>query len=495
MKTFNFFDTKYLFLLFFIQLGISSNAAVISGQVWIDINNNGIKEPLETLITNETVELYSTVFGFQTNTTTDSNGQYSFDNLGTGTYYVKISTTFNNLTQYNVGNDDSIDNDFSCLGTTVNIFVSDVFDATDVDAGLGNGLCSYCYNGAPFFSCPADVTLQDCTVDANDFSLTGEPIFYSNCNVSIQYIDEFIPNCPPEIERYFYIIDMDGNFYSCVQNITFAADNISPVMTCPSTLLLEVTQSCDIFTTIIGPTAVDNCSNFVPITYEINDISGNILESGIGSTINTEFTIGTYVINWTATDDCGNQSFCTQNIYVIDQIAPNIIATNLTFLLSPFEPTTILADDFNIATTDNCGPFTLWLQCPSLGSTQTDTLPPTAGASCTFHCSELEDIEVDLWAIDQSGNASYVTVTLSKVSNGDCCPEDHYFYNPVPNATYQVWDQIDASNKIETTQNVTYDAANYIQLNPSFEVALGADFEAKIGGCTISPKPETINSQ
>ncbi len=63
-------------------------------------------------------------------------------------------------------------------------------------------------------------------------------------------------------------------------------------------------------------------------------------------------------------------------------------------------------------------------------------------------------------------------------------------------ATILVGNTITADNVVNNGSNVTYDAGNYIDLHPHFEVKQGAEFHAKIQGCTpfAGQDPTKINT-
>ena len=85
----------------------------ISGQAWIDSNQDGQKGSDEEKLSNvivmlideNTGEIVKNDLGGDLTTQTDSNGQYSFGNLSTGRYMVlfKYDTTKYMITEYKKG--------------------------------------------------------------------------------------------------------------------------------------------------------------------------------------------------------------------------------------------------------------------------------------------------------------------------------------------------------------------------------------------------------
>jgi len=69
---------------------IATTIGAISGEVFVDGNINRIREPLETGIANVRIVLRNANHELITETTTDSDGYYVFDNLETATYQIQI---------------------------------------------------------------------------------------------------------------------------------------------------------------------------------------------------------------------------------------------------------------------------------------------------------------------------------------------------------------------------------------------------------------------
>ena len=106
--------------------------------VWHDINGNGIQEFGEEGISNITVNLFSSNGIFIRSEETDSSGNYLFDNIPNGNYYLgfDIPEEYNITIPY-VGNSDS-NSDISNVygyGTTELVQVSGT-DRVDIDLGL-----------------------------------------------------------------------------------------------------------------------------------------------------------------------------------------------------------------------------------------------------------------------------------------------------------------------------------------------------------------------
>ena len=108
----------------------------------------------------------------------------------------------------------------------------------------------------------------------------------------------------------FTVTDSCGNAHTDVQTIT-VKDTTPPVL---SGVPTDIAISCEAIPAPPIVTALDNCEGAIDVDY---------FEEQIGSDITC---LNNYVIvrSWTATDGCGNTATKTQNITLIDNIAPVI---------------------------------------------------------------------------------------------------------------------------------------------------------------------------
>ena len=125
-------------------------------------------------------------------------------------------------------------------------------------------------------NCPADVTIE-CDA-ASDTAHTGSMTATDNCSVTVTYKDDVAPGCYTTITRTWTATDPCGNTAVCVQHIV-KRDRTAPVINCPTTG---------------DATATDNCSATQNIRIYSRD----------DGTTRT----------WTAIDESGNMSTCTQTI-------------------------------------------------------------------------------------------------------------------------------------------------------------------------------------
>jgi len=107
----------------------------IAGTVWEDLNGDGIQNDGATGIFGVTVNLDGAA---SLSTTTDVNGDYTFEDLAPGNYFVTFVLTGDyNFTAEGLGGDETIDSDADeSTGETVTMTLAVAEAITDVDAGF-----------------------------------------------------------------------------------------------------------------------------------------------------------------------------------------------------------------------------------------------------------------------------------------------------------------------------------------------------------------------
>jgi len=112
----------------------------VNGRVWNDTNGNGIQDTGEGGVANITVVLYdSDGLSVINRTTTDSEGEYSINNIVAGSYLLGFSNlpTDYLFTSQDVGDNDTVDSDVDSSGRTETFTFGDDEQTTLVyDAGI-----------------------------------------------------------------------------------------------------------------------------------------------------------------------------------------------------------------------------------------------------------------------------------------------------------------------------------------------------------------------
>ncbi|MBK6545823.1 MAG: HYR domain-containing protein [Saprospiraceae bacterium] len=165
----------------------------------------------------------------------------------------------------------------------------------------------------PIIICRSSIIYLDISGEA---ILNADSILASvndNCGVLSYNADQLLFNCndPDTSLVTLLAIDSCGNTASCIAQV-FVVDSVSPIIICPSDIVLFASPgNCKvIFNYAI--TASDNCGDF---TITQTDLTG--FESG------SYFPEGPTQLSYLATDSTGNTSACSFNISVIPDLSSN----------------------------------------------------------------------------------------------------------------------------------------------------------------------------
>jgi hypothetical protein len=209
-------------------------------------------------------------------------------------------------------------------------------------------------------------------------------------------------SCPETITRTYKAQDACGNAAFATQTIT-VDDTIAPSLTCPSALAVQCMGA------VPNPNPAlcvvsDNCDP-TPTVVFVSDVPNG---SGCPMTITRTYK---------ATDDCGNETFCTQTITVNDQTPPQITcpgAVSLECVGDVPQPNPALC-----TVTDNCdpNPTVIWVSDVPVGScpmTITRTYRATDNCGNQATCQQI--ITVDDQTLPQLvGCPANVTVSCENI--------------------------------------------------------------------------------
>lgn len=120
-------------------------------------------------------------------------------------------------------------------------------------------------------------------------------------------------SCPAMITQTWEATDACGKRAMCSQTVT-VVDNVAPVITCAS----NQTVQCNTMWNFGTPAASDNCTAPSDLFYNVISTTTNF---GCGETY-----VATQV--WQVQDLCGNTSYCTQRVAVVDMVAPMILCAS-----------------------------------------------------------------------------------------------------------------------------------------------------------------------
>ncbi len=300
-----------------------------------------------------------------------------------------------------------------------------------------------CMQG-PNLICPADYT--HCPgVNNSDPKMTGLPIAFPsgpNCGTPIvTFTDEVISTtaCGEEtIERTWTATDdSDPSFVTtCVQIISFVDDNNPVLSDCPTDQSLSSIDGDCVNASWTPPTATDACTS-VTVTGDYN--SGHC------------FPIGSTIVTYTATDECGNTSTCNFTIVVIDNSCdqPPVITCPNLYNGCPGD----------ITQPSNTGSATATAGGANCG---TPTITFDDHVISTNACGETE-IERTWTATDpnNSGLTASCTQTIILIDNTDpvmtACPSDIFVDSNDGNCVTVNWTAPSASDNcgsVDLTSNI-----------------------------------------
>ena len=325
------------------------------------------------------------------------------------------------------------------------------FEAEDeCENVMGGFTCRYIIKDdtKPTATCPMDMEFE-CLEDIpapNPAALNAD----DNCTeATVDFISDISNGqiCPETVTRTYVISDECGNSITCTQKFLIH-DMTPPSLTCPDDMMVDCMEDVPEPNTELLE-AADNCEGDLFLNFEGDEVRDE-------ECANRKTIVRTYSVM----DLCENVTYCTQYIYVDDQIAPSITCPeDLEIECSdPFpEPNVQL-----VLAWDNCeaGYVVTWVGDESDGLTCPETITRTYratdacgnSASCTqkiiiddtqdpyLVCPETQygtcDIsEVPAYAdfdefyndggnYDDNCEIDMSSFTLvSEVSDGETCPE------------------------------------------------------------------------
>ncbi len=270
-------------------------------------------------------------------------------------------------------------------------------------------------------------------VDGKD--LTNIP---SHCNIIATYTDLVLPLCGggTKIIRTWTVFDWCvPEVREFVQSIILM-DRTGPVLTCSEDLTVGTSVwYCSADVIIPKPVAVDACSDITAfqLFYEL----GVVIPIGNIFRVN-DLLVGTHTFRWIVTDECGNESTCSFDITVIDNVPPVVACKqHLIVGLTSDRPngiTLVSAEVFDDGSFDNCSPVSFrarrmdscidfnWTTggacvddipggIPAFDAADAGTVP---GICVPFSCCDIGagPIMIELEVTDAASNVNYCMVEV-----------------------------------------------------------------------------------
>ncbi|NOR86785.1 MAG: HYR domain-containing protein, partial [Bacteroidales bacterium] len=202
-----------------------------------------------------------------------------------------------------------------------------------------------------------------------------------------------------------YVQDSNGNTGSCTTTIT-VEDNILPIAVCQDIgVNLDASGQVTIAASDLDDGSTDNCD----LTFSASQLLFDCSDLGPNS------------VTLTATDQGGNTDFCIATVTVSDIDSPVALCQDITVELDASGAATIVAEDLDDGSTDNCS--------MNFSASQT-----------SFDCSDIGDVTVTLTVTDDGSNTDFCIATVTVEDNID----------PTP-VCQDVVIQLDASGNASTT--------------------------------------------
>ena len=151
--------------------------------------------------------------------------------------------------------------------------------------------------------------------------------------------------------------------------------------------------------------------------------------SGYNNIINVTLPYGKdFIANWMVIDRCGNQTFKSQNIKVIDAKTPAIQCLNKNAELATSNGTgmvTVKVTDVVQGFSDNCTANSYLndkLVIVKSSANPTNTYPSVSSTSVTYNCGDVGKKNLlQIWTVDEAGNANFCISEINVQDNLNAC--------------------------------------------------------------------------
>lgn len=322
---------------------------------------------------------------------------------------------------------------------------------------------------------PADTTFSCDSFPGSDPSITGVPTWndiplYPDrgvCEINIDYTDDTIDICPAsyKIIREWLIYDWclpsNGGNPRLSYQVIKVADETGPELYCPDDYVQVDTVPSDVYNCtgtlllpepiVLGPGETVQDSSLIYVTSECSEVSYSVrhlpatspddctpdrtlvpnqdrlrFDPSLKRWIATDLPQGCNWFYYTVTDECGNSTECSFDVYVEDRTPPNAVCDEHTVASLGIDGfTKVFATTFDDQSWDNCEIDTMLVRRMDRGN--------PCGANITdyreyveFCCNDLGSVRmVEFLVIDKAGNSNSCMVEVEvqdKISPIVTCP-------------------------------------------------------------------------
>ena len=263
------------------------------------------------------------------------------------------------------------------------------YRATDVRGATQN--CSFNItvtdNQAPAVTCKSATVTLNASGNGSVTTVLVENTSSDNCSIDTKSVSPTAVDCSDvgTLTATLTVTDDNGNTSTCSSTVT-VADNIKPLAACKDvTVDLDGTGNANVAPSSLNDGTSEACGID---SYTLNQSAFTCADIGVNA------------VQFRAIDVNGNTSDpCSANVTVQDVTAPNASCQNATVNLDASGNGSIVANDVDGGTTDNCNvAFRL--------------VNPTV-----FVCGDIGSTTVTFTAEDDHGNTSNCTATVTVVDN------------------------------------------------------------------------------
>ncbi len=224
---------------------------------------------------------------------------------------------------------------------------------------------------------------------------------------------------------------------------------------------LEITQLGNCEARIeLSALAQDDCDQQdITYSYEIDlNNDGSVDITGNGNSVNRIVDYGTHKVTFYATDECDNTEDCAQLVLVEDQKAPTPYCLGeIVTTLNEDGVAEIWASDFDNGSFDEC-----------IGNDDVIVAFNAAGTelarsyTCDSLTSEITELDVMIWVIDNNGNADFCTSILKLQDNFGTCG-------------FEAMNRVEVSGKVYTEDQTNVEEVEVMIMdmsteNPSYDM-------------------------
>lgn len=282
---------------------------------------------------------------------------------------------------------------------------------------------------------PDDFDYVACDTAFLDPSISGDVAWPNqDCSlVSSTYEDEIFilsDNACVKIVRTWSVIDWcqyneDSGYGLWTEEQVIKINNLEApeFLNCTDTIFHCITEDNCYQSFPFTIYAFDDCTASEDLEFYFSldlEANGSLDYNGFSSSFNYNLPAGIHSLQWRVEDRCGNKSFCEQIIEVSDCKNPTPYCLgSLTMVLDESGTAEVWATEYNLGGTDNCTDSEDLI----ISFEQEDYV-----SILQFTCDDIangisETLSLEVWYIDEAGNAEFCTVELILQDNQDYCPD------------------------------------------------------------------------